>query len=134
GAGSSPTILTTGSHFEEASDRMRPGKGPSPELPAMMIEVEAIFEGGVLKPKAPLALVEGTEVRLTIRGIEGMATGRSVAEAGSAEGSDSGEPSLARRTYGLIGWTGDPEVVRRIALDPEFDPAEDPTLEVAAGP
>ncbi len=32
----------------------------------MTITVEATFENGVLKPKQPLTMVEGTEVRLTI--------------------------------------------------------------------
>jgi hypothetical protein len=25
------------------------------------------------------------------------------------------------KAYGLLGWTGDPETVRRVALDLEFD-------------
>jgi predicted DNA-binding antitoxin AbrB/MazE fold protein len=32
----------------------------------MNITVEATYENGVLKPKQPLALIEGTEVRLAI--------------------------------------------------------------------
>jgi predicted DNA-binding antitoxin AbrB/MazE fold protein len=32
----------------------------------MTITVEATYENGVLKPKQPLALAEGTEVRLTL--------------------------------------------------------------------
>lgn len=100
----------------------------------MMIDLEAVFEGGVLKPKTPLALVEGTEVRLTIRAVDGGAGRRSADDAGTPDGSNSAEPSLARRTYGLIGWTGDPEVVRRIALDPAFDLGEDPALDAAEGP
>jgi len=32
----------------------------------MTITVEATYENGVLKPKQPLALAEGTEVRLAI--------------------------------------------------------------------
>jgi predicted DNA-binding antitoxin AbrB/MazE fold protein len=32
----------------------------------MTITVEATYENGVLKPKQPLALIEGTEVRLAI--------------------------------------------------------------------
>jgi predicted DNA-binding antitoxin AbrB/MazE fold protein len=32
----------------------------------MTITVEATFENGLLKPKQPLTMVEGTEVRLTI--------------------------------------------------------------------
>src|SRR5215203_2360248 len=100
----------------------------------MIIEVEAVFVGGVLKPKTPLTLVEGTEVRLIIRAINGLAGGRSADATTTPEGSASAEPSLARRTYGLIGWTGDPEVVRRIALDSEFDREENPALDAAEGP
>ena len=33
----------------------------------MTITVEAIYENGVLKPKKPLAITEGTEVELTVR-------------------------------------------------------------------
>jgi predicted DNA-binding antitoxin AbrB/MazE fold protein len=36
----------------------------------MTLVVEATFEGGVLKPKQPVALSEGTEVRLTIQTAE----------------------------------------------------------------
>jgi predicted DNA-binding antitoxin AbrB/MazE fold protein len=32
----------------------------------MTLTLEAVYENGVLKPKQPLALVEGTEVRLTL--------------------------------------------------------------------
>ena len=32
----------------------------------MTLTVEAIYENGVLKPKQPLVLDEGTEVRLTV--------------------------------------------------------------------
>lgn len=32
----------------------------------MILTIEAIYENGVLTPKLPLALAEGTEVRLTI--------------------------------------------------------------------
>jgi hypothetical protein len=28
--------------------------------------------------------------------------------------------NFVRRAYGLLGWTGDAETVRRVALDPEF--------------
>ena len=32
----------------------------------MTIVVEAVYQNGVLKPKQPLVLAEGTEVRLTV--------------------------------------------------------------------
>jgi predicted DNA-binding antitoxin AbrB/MazE fold protein len=38
----------------------------SPGAAAMTLTLEAVYENGVLKPKQPLALVDGTEVRLTL--------------------------------------------------------------------
>jgi len=32
----------------------------------MTIVVEAVYQNGILKPKQPLSLAEGTEVRLTV--------------------------------------------------------------------
>jgi predicted DNA-binding antitoxin AbrB/MazE fold protein len=70
----------------------------------MPITVEAIYENGVLKPTKPLPLEEQAKVRITI------------------------EPELswAERTAGLIQWTGDPEVLRRIAEEDEFSILESP--------
>jgi hypothetical protein len=36
------------------------------------------------------------------------------------------ETDRARQAYGLLGWTGDAETVRRVALDPEYDILESP--------
>jgi predicted DNA-binding antitoxin AbrB/MazE fold protein len=70
----------------------------------MPITVEAIYENGVLKPCQPLPLEEHEKVRITI------------------------EPriSWAERTAGMLQWTGDPEVLRRIAEDDEFGLLESP--------
>jgi predicted DNA-binding antitoxin AbrB/MazE fold protein len=70
----------------------------------MPLTVEAVYENGVLKPKEPLPLRERETVRLTI------------------------EPEItwAERTTGMLRWTGDPEVLRRIATDPEFGILESP--------
>jgi predicted DNA-binding antitoxin AbrB/MazE fold protein len=64
----------------------------------MPLTIEAIYENGVLKPSQPLPLKEHETVRITI------------------------EPQIswAERTAGLLKWTGDPEVLRRIAEDDEF--------------
>ena len=64
--------------------------------------IEATYEDGVLKPAAPLPLKEHEKVRITI------------------------EPDMswARRTAGLLRWTGDAETLRRLAEDPELDPQE----------
>ncbi|NUQ61138.1 MAG: antitoxin family protein [Pirellulales bacterium] len=64
----------------------------------MSLTIEATYEDGVLKPKQPLPLEEHTEVRITI----------------------DIETSRARRTAGLMGWTGSVELADRIALDPEL--------------
>jgi predicted DNA-binding antitoxin AbrB/MazE fold protein len=70
----------------------------------MAIVVEATYENGVLKPAEPLPLGEHERVRVTI------------------------EPqvSWAERTAGLLKWTGDPELLRRIAEDDEFGILESP--------
>jgi sugar diacid utilization regulator len=34
--------------------------------------------------------------------------------------------TVARQNYGIIGWTGDPEVVRKVALKPEHGVLESP--------
>ena len=60
--------------------------------------VEATYENGVLKPSQPLPLDEHEMVQITI------------------------EPSgsWADRTAGMLKWTGDPDVLRRVAEDDEF--------------
>ena len=70
----------------------------------MAITVEAVYENGVLKPKDPLPLRENETVRVSI------------------------ESSItwAERTAGMIPWTGDPDLLRRIAEDDEFGIMESP--------
>jgi predicted DNA-binding antitoxin AbrB/MazE fold protein len=70
----------------------------------MSITVEATYENGVLKLEQPLPLKEHEKVSVTIR--------TSI--------------SLARQTAGMLHWTGDPEVLRRIAEDDEFGILESP--------
>ena len=73
----------------------------------MAITVEATYENGVLKPVGPLPLItEGARVWLTLH--------------------IAAEEDRVRKSYGIIGWTGDPDTVRRVALDPEFDILESP--------
>lgn len=69
----------------------------------MSLQVKATYQNGILKPDQPLPLQENERVKVTVEQAE-----------------------RAELTYGLIGWTGDPEVVRRIALDPEFGNQESP--------
>lgn len=68
----------------------------------MAITVEATYERGVLKPKEPLPLGEREQVRVTI------------------------EPQMSwtERTAGMLRWTGEPEELERLAMDPQFDPQE----------
>jgi predicted DNA-binding antitoxin AbrB/MazE fold protein len=70
----------------------------------MSLIVDATYEKGVLKLDKPLPLQENQRVTVMVQETE----------------------PVSQLTYGLIGWVGDPEVVRRIALDPEFGIQESP--------
>jgi predicted DNA-binding antitoxin AbrB/MazE fold protein len=63
----------------------------------MTITVEAVYENGVLKLEHPLPLAEQEKVRVTVQQ----------------------SPSLAERTAGMIGWTGDAETLERILKEAE---------------
>jgi predicted DNA-binding antitoxin AbrB/MazE fold protein len=67
----------------------------------MSLEIEGIYEGGVLKPDEPLPLIAHERVVITVRP----------------------KASRIRQSAGLIRWTGAPEVLRRIAEDPILDDA-----------
>ena len=70
----------------------------------MTLSIEAIYENGVLKPSQPLPLMEHETVRITIVP----------------------QLSWAERTAGLLKWTGDPEILRRIGEGAEFSVLEPP--------
>lgn len=70
----------------------------------MSLEVEATYENGILKLDEPLPLQE--HERLVVRILP--------------------QASIAEESYGLIGWTGDPSVLRRIAEDDECGVLESP--------
>jgi predicted DNA-binding antitoxin AbrB/MazE fold protein len=70
----------------------------------MAITIEATYENGVLKPSQPLPLNEHEKVRLTVEPAQ----------------------TWAERTAGMLRWTGDPEVLHRIATDPEYGISESP--------
>ena len=70
----------------------------------MAITVEAVYEGGVLKPAQPLPLREHERVQITIM----SAVGR------------------VRQTAGLMGWMESQEDADFVALSPELDPNERP--------
>ena len=64
---------------------------------AMLFEVEATYENGLLKPSQELPLHEGQKVTITIQSV------------GSA----------AKRFCGSLPWTGDPEELHRFLNDPD---------------
>jgi predicted DNA-binding antitoxin AbrB/MazE fold protein len=70
----------------------------------MNITIDATYENGVLKPVQPLPLKEHERVRVSV------STPHDVQKALDA----------VERSYGLLGWTGDVETLRRVALDDEF--------------
>jgi predicted DNA-binding antitoxin AbrB/MazE fold protein len=68
----------------------------------MELSIEATYEDGVLRPASPLPLDEHQRVRITVQV----------------------EKSWARRTAGMLKWTGDTETLNRLINDPELDPQE----------
>lgn len=66
--------------------------------------VEATYEAGVLKLASPLPLKPHEKVRVTV---------------------ETQTSSLAS-AYGLLGWKGDHETLKRFAEDDEFDQSECP--------
>jgi predicted DNA-binding antitoxin AbrB/MazE fold protein len=69
----------------------------------MPITVEAIVENGLLRPLQPLPLKENAKVRITIQPNE----------------------NWVQESYGLCGWKGDTEELRRLALAPDLDLEEE---------
>jgi predicted DNA-binding antitoxin AbrB/MazE fold protein len=69
-----------------------------------MLEIEATYEDGVLKLDKPLPLKEHERVTVHVKS----------------------HKSRTRQAAGSIKWTGDPEVLRKIAEDPEFSFVELP--------
>lgn len=69
----------------------------------MSLEVEATYENGVLKLDHPLPLREHERLIVTIRP----------------------KRSRVEESYGLLGWNGDPEVLRKFAEDDEFSGLDD---------
>jgi predicted DNA-binding antitoxin AbrB/MazE fold protein len=70
----------------------------------MSIEIEATYEDGMLKPDHPLPLEEHQRVKLVVEQ----------------------DVSHARASFGIIGWKGEPEILRKIAIEPEFGIHESP--------
>ena len=70
----------------------------------MSLEVGATYENGMLRPDHSLPLGEHQRVKVTVQV----------------------EVNHAERSYGLMGWTGDPETLRKIAEDDQFCVQESP--------
>jgi predicted DNA-binding antitoxin AbrB/MazE fold protein len=70
----------------------------------MAHQIEATYEGGVLKPDAPLPLKDHERVVVTVRP----------------------KTSRIRQSAGLLQWTGDRETLRKIAEDPISDDSDSP--------
>lgn len=70
----------------------------------MSITIDAVVENGLLRPIEPLSLNENQRVRITI------------------------EPALTwvEQSYGLCGWQGNAEELRRLALSPQLDLEDEP--------
>jgi len=69
----------------------------------MAITVEATYENGTLKLAQPVPLREQEKVQVTIQR----------------------QTNWVQETYGILSWTGDPEVLRQLAEDPGFDLEEE---------
>ncbi len=68
----------------------------------MLLEVEATYENGVLVLDAPLPLKEHERVKIQIKP----------------------KATLSSQLAGSMKWTGDPEILRKIAEDTEFSVLE----------
>jgi len=70
----------------------------------MGLEIEAVYQNGVLKLEREIPLENGQKVRLTIHPPGGRVP----------------------KAYGLMGWKGSSEELQQIALNPEFGILESP--------
>jgi predicted DNA-binding antitoxin AbrB/MazE fold protein len=70
----------------------------------MSLTVEAVYENGVLKLLQPVALPEHEHVQVTIHPKTGW----------------------VQETAGILGFKGDPEELRRLAVHPESDLEDEP--------
>ena len=75
----------------------------------MPLQIEATYEDGVLKLDEALPFKEQERVLVTIQ-----------------PQTIQPKTSRIRQSYGLIGWTGDPQVLRQIAEDDECGVQESP--------
>jgi predicted DNA-binding antitoxin AbrB/MazE fold protein len=80
----------------------------------MSLEIEAVYEDGVLKPEKPLPLQEHQRVTVSVK------------PKSEKPPSEKRPSSRIRQSAGLLRWTGDPDVLRKIAEDPQFGISESP--------
>lgn len=69
----------------------------------MTLTIDAVYEDGVIKPAEPLPF-KHEKVRVTVEAATGWVDA----------------------TYGILGWKGDPEELRRLAIHPELDLEDEP--------
>jgi predicted DNA-binding antitoxin AbrB/MazE fold protein len=79
----------------------------------MSLEIEAVYEDGVLKPEKPLPLKEHERVTVSVKP-------QSEKPPSVKPAPEKPPSSRIRQSAGLLRWTGDPEVLRKIAEDPQF--------------
>lgn len=77
----------------------------------MTLTFTAVYDNGVLRPKEPLPIEEGAEVRGTVE---------------NGEHRESRRPDQPSRfTYGLIGWAGDVKELDEYLQNPDDSEWED---------
>jgi predicted DNA-binding antitoxin AbrB/MazE fold protein len=85
----------------------------------MTITIDAVYEGGVLKPSEPLPLNEHDKVRLMLEPLT------------ATEGATH---SWVEASAGILAWQGDPEQLRRLAEEDEFGMLGSPRLSLIYPP
>lgn len=68
------------------------------------LELDAVYQNGVLEVERPLPVADGQRVKITIHL----------------------ESSPSERGFGIMGWTGSAQDLEYLALSEELDPNESP--------
>jgi len=78
----------------------------------MSLEIEAVYEDGVLKPEKPLPLKEHERVTVSVK----PASEKPASEKPPSEKPPSVKPQASpiRQSAGLLRWTGDPKSCERL--------------------
>jgi predicted DNA-binding antitoxin AbrB/MazE fold protein len=72
----------------------------------MTITIEAVYEGGVLKPSQPLPFKEHEQLQVTVAPIEPIVESPS---------------DIVQQMYGIVKWSGTHEELERILAEIEND-------------